>query len=34
MKRWRAVPVPLYVELALAVIAVLASILEKRRPER
>lgn len=34
MKPWRAVPVPLYVELALAVIAVLVSVLEKRRPER
>ncbi len=34
MKRWRAGHVPLYIEVALAVIAVLISVLEKQRTER
>ncbi len=34
MKRWRAGPVPLYIELALAIIGVLISVLEKQRAER
>jgi hypothetical protein len=34
MKAWRAVPMPLYVELALAVVAVLVSVLEKQKTQR
>jgi hypothetical protein len=34
MKRWRAVPLPIYAEIALAVLAVVVSMMEKRRAER
>lgn len=34
MKAWRAVPMPLCVELAQAAVAVLVSVLEKLKTER
>jgi hypothetical protein len=34
MKTWRAVPLPIYAEIALAVLAFVVSVMEKQRSER